>query len=190
MRSAEAYRSLRSTIKFAPGPAPIRSVLVVDIDRPTASDVAERLADAFAEAADRCLLVLTDSRSGAGDEAGLADLMRAEGGGSSIVSKGQRSPEVIGPGRDPSPDLLAGAGFEMALEALLASTTYVILSAAPLPVYADALAIAPRVDAVILVVTAGRTRRARAVEAREALERVGARLLGVVLVEQPKRKFW
>ncbi|MEX2314085.1 MAG: hypothetical protein WD628_00105, partial [Thermomicrobiales bacterium] len=58
----EAYRSLRSTVKFATGERPIRSVLVVDIDRDARSQVAERLALAFAEAGDRCVLIDTDAR--------------------------------------------------------------------------------------------------------------------------------
>src|SRR5574338_598914 len=91
----EAFRSLRSTVKFASGEQPIRSVLVVDIDRDTRSSVAEQLATAFAETLKRLI-----------DSSGVA-----------------------------------------------------IVSSAPLPRYADALAIAPRVDAVMLVVTSGGTRR-------------------------------
>ncbi len=45
----------------------------------------------------------------------------------------------------------------------------------------DAAALAARVDGVLLVVDAGRTRRETARQAKEQLARVGARLLGVVL---------
>jgi Mrp family chromosome partitioning ATPase len=65
-----------------------------------------------------------------------------------------------------------------------------IVGCAGLPQHGDAIALAPRVDAVILTVTAGVTRRPRAIDARDALERVGGRLLGVVLVEPARRRFW
>jgi Mrp family chromosome partitioning ATPase len=67
---------------------------------------------------------------------------------------------------------------------------FVVLCCNSAPRHADALAIAPRVDSTILVVTGGSTRRARAVEARDALERVGASLLGIVMLEPKKRWFW
>jgi non-specific protein-tyrosine kinase len=75
-------------------------------------------------------------------------------------------------------------------DALHNEHAFVIVSCAALPARGDALALAPRVDGVILVVTSGKTRRPRAVEARDQLERVGARLLGVVLLETKRRLFW
>ncbi len=48
---------------------------------------------------------------------------------------------------------------------------------------ADALAVAAAVDGVLLIVRAGRTRRAAAQRAKEQLLRVGANLLGVVLTD-------
>lgn len=186
----EAYRSLRSTVKFATGERPIRSVLVVDIDRDTRSQVADQLAAAFAEAGDRCVLIDTDSRRHDDRSMGLFDLLRGGAIGGVIaqpVGGGQLA--RIGPGQGGSPDALAGDRFSATLDGLIEANGFAILSSAPLPRYADAVAIASRVDAVILVVTAGGTRRPRAIEARDALERVGARVLGVVMLEPKKRWF-
>lgn len=187
--ASEAFRILRSTLKFAAGESPIRSVLVVDVDRKEPSSVAARLADAFARAGDRCVHVSTDSRTGNRD-AGLSEIID----GAAVSDVGRRgsgdAASVVGPGSSANPDLLAGAGFRRALDALLAEHDFAILSAASLPEHGDALSIAPHVDAVILIVTAGRTRRARAVDARNALERVGARMLGVVVVESKRSMFW
>jgi Mrp family chromosome partitioning ATPase len=185
---AEAYRSLRSTVKFATGDHAIRSVLVVDIDRDERSEIAEQLATAFAEAGDRCILIDTDSRASVGRTAGFFDLMRDFDGDMPPATTGQLT--RIGPGQSGSPDTLAGDAFTATLDRLIESHGVAILSAASLPQYADALAIAPRVDAVILVVTSGDTRRPRAIDARDALDRVGARILGVVMVEPKKRRFW
>jgi Mrp family chromosome partitioning ATPase len=185
---SEAYRSLRSTVKFAAGDQPVRSVLVVDIDRDESSDVAARLAEAFAEAGDRCVLIETDARAAGGQEVGFFDLLT--GTSSELPLAGAGRSVRIGPGRAGTPDALAGDTFSTVLDRLTESHGIAVLSSAPLPRYADALAIAPRVDAVILVVTAGGTRRPRAIDARDALERVGARILGVVMVEPKKRWFW
>jgi Mrp family chromosome partitioning ATPase len=48
---------------------------------------------------------------------------------------------------------------------------------------ADAAVLAPRVDGVLLVVRAGKTRRDLAVKARKALEQVKANIVGVVLTD-------
>jgi non-specific protein-tyrosine kinase len=187
----EAFRSLRSTVKFAAGEQPIHSVLVVDIDRDTPSSVAEQLATAFAESGDRCLLIDTDARAVTDQPAGFFDLLANDLAIDSIAPQSGSGKLVrIGPGRSGSPDALASDAFNAALGRLIDSHGVAILSSAPLPRYADALAIAPRVDAVILVVTSGGTRRQRAVDARDALERVGARILGVVMVEPKTRRFW
>lgn len=185
---AESYRSLRSTVKFATGDRPVRSVLVVDVDRDERSQVAERLGAAFAEAGDRCILIDTDTRSTNDRTAGLFDLMRGSDAAVPQVEFGRLA--RLGPGQAGTPDALAGNAFSDALGRLVDAHEFAILSSAPIPRFADALAIAPRVDAVILVITSGGTRRPHAVDARDALERVGARILGVVMVEPKKRRFW
>jgi Mrp family chromosome partitioning ATPase len=187
--ASEAYRILRSTLKFASGDPPVRSILVVDIDRREPSGVALRLAHAFSRAGDRCVLIETDVRQGPRDP-GLGDLIRGMPATDVTRRPNGSGPSVVTSGSVSDPDLLAGDGFERALSELLASYDYAILSAASLPAHGDALAIAPRVDAVILIVSSGRTRRGRAVEAREALDRVGARMLGVVMLESKRSRFW
>lgn len=187
---AEAYRSLRSTVKFATGERPIRSVLVVDLDRDERSAVAEQLATAFAEAGDHCVLIDTDSRGGGERTLGFFDLLRGGESVASVVNPGGGNLMRLGPGQSGTPDALAGDALTSALDGLIEAHGLAVLSSAPLPRYADALAIASRVDAVILVVTSGETRRPKAVDARDALERVGARILGVVMVEPKKRWFW
>lgn len=186
----EAYRILRSTVKFAAGDAPIRTVLIVDVDRDAPSGVAEQLATAFARAGDRCVLVDTDPRGMNRKDAGFSDLVHggvrvpdvARGGGVAGLT-------VVSAGTASEPDFLAGSGVAAALEQLAAEYDHVILTAATLPRNGDALALAPAVDATILVVTSGKTRRPRAIEARDALDRVGARTLGVVMLEPKRRLF-
>jgi Mrp family chromosome partitioning ATPase len=187
--AAEAYRILRSSIKFAAGERVIRTVVVVDIDRDDPSGVAEQLALAFSRAGDRCAFV--DAGAQTDGQPGLSDLLTGTAQVPTVVRSGAAPLlDVVGAGTAPSADALASEGLTNALHALLDGHAIVIVSCAPLPRHGDALAIAPRVDATILVVTSGKTRRPRAIEARDALQRVGAQLLGVVLVEAKRRLFW
>jgi len=184
----EAFRTLRSTVKFASGERAVRSVLVVDVDTSSTSDVARRLAESFVQAGDRCAYVETDGR-GAGAEPGFADLVA----GKPLPEKYQQARGaglvVVPAGRAAGGDHLASAGADRALATLADQFDLVVLSCAPLPRYADALALAPRVDGVIMVVASGTTRRPKAIDARDALQRVGANILGVVLAEGKRGLF-
>ncbi|RIK42013.1 MAG: hypothetical protein DCC58_11675 [Chloroflexi bacterium] len=184
---SEAIRTLRSTIKFAGVERPIRSILVVDIDRQTPSGVAEGLAQAFGNAGDACILI--DSRDRApveGDEPSLARLIVSPATLPVRVGEPLRVPG----GADLNADALASDGLSAVIQRNVAEGAFVIVACRSAPSFSDAVSIAPRVDATILVVSAGKSRRAKAVEARDALARVGARLMGVVMVEAPKRWFW
>ena len=185
---SEAYRLLRSTVKFAASERPVRSVLVVDIDRPAASGVARQLAESFARAGDRCAFVETDGR-GAERAEGFAELIGGAPLGAIVADAVRPGLAVVPAGRSATADVLTGDGVGDAIGRLLDRYEFVILSCAPLPQFADALALAPRVDAVIMVASSGKTRRPKAIDARDALQRVGANILGVVLAEEKRGRF-
>jgi protein-tyrosine kinase len=63
---------------------------------------------------------------------------------------------------------------------------YVILDAPPLPTFAESRVICPKVDGVVLVVGAGKTRKQVAQRAKKDLEESGGKVLGVVI---NRRKF-
>lgn len=177
-------------MKFASGDTPVHTILVVDVDRDRPSGVAEQLADTISRAGDASVLVQTDTRS-AGAGAGFADVLAGRSSVTELLKTNAAGvAEMIPAGSGSGPDLLAGPGLRPALDALRAARQFVVISAASMPRFGDALAIAPQVDATILVVTSGKTRRPRAIETRDALERVGARILGVVMVETKRRLFW
>jgi Mrp family chromosome partitioning ATPase len=70
------------------------------------------------------------------------------------------------------------------LTRLQADFDFIVIDVAPVNLYADASVIAPKVDGVILVVEADRTPVAEAELAKRQLDKVGARILGVVLNRQ------
>ncbi len=186
-RAAETYRTLQSTIKYATGTR-IRSVVVVDVDRTPSSGVAGNLCAAFIRAGDDCLFVDADMRNGQTEGRGLADLLRDPASAVEPVEEGD-GVLALRPGSDPRPELLSSSNLAVVLERVLESHEFVIVSCPPLPEYGDAIAIAPHVDAAILVISAGTTGRQEAIRARDALERIGTRILGIVMVEHPRRWF-
>jgi Mrp family chromosome partitioning ATPase len=64
----------------------------------------------------------------------------------------------------------------------------VIFDTPPCLAVSDSAVLASRVDGVLLVLQAGKTRREAAVRAKEALEQVGAKILGVVITKIPAKK--
>lgn len=163
-------------------------MLIVDVDRDEPSPVALELARAFGAAGDRCALIDTNLREANEAEPGLADLM-LDGSFDLTTFPVADGLVVIGPGGAGNPDLLSTPAFREALDRVRETFDYTILTCDAFPTTGDAIAIAPEVDAVVLVISAGVTRREPAIEARDALERVGARILGMVMIERPRRWF-
>jgi non-specific protein-tyrosine kinase len=80
-------------------------------------------------------------------------------------------------------EVLASPRLEHVLGLAAAQSEFVLVDTAPAGSLADAAVVAPRLGGVLLVVSAGKTKRDMARRAREQLERVHANLLGVVLVD-------
>jgi Mrp family chromosome partitioning ATPase len=186
-KTVETYRALRGTIKHAAGDAPIKSVLIVDVDRKYPSEVASRLAESFSLAHERCVLADTNFRNSVPDTPGLSDLVIYAD--TDLALDDEPYLTTIGPGTIHDPDLLSTDAFRTSLTGVVQRFDYAIVTSAGFPEYGDAIAVGPLVDAVILVISAGVTGREQAIQARDALERVGARILGMVMIERPRRWF-
>jgi non-specific protein-tyrosine kinase len=82
----------------------------------------------------------------------------------------------------PNPaEILGSQRMAELLEMLKGQAEYVLFDTPPIIAVTDAAVLAPRVDGVLLVVNAGKTRRDLAIKARDMLRQVNANLLGVVL---------
>ncbi len=64
---------------------------------------------------------------------------------------------------------------------LKAQADYILIDTPPIIAVTDAAILSARVDGVLLVVNAGKTRRDLAVKARDMLQQINANILGVVL---------
>ena len=82
----------------------------------------------------------------------------------------------------PNPsELLASRRMSEMIAALQQHADMILFDAPPVIAVTDAAVLASKVDAVLLVVSAGRTKREHARQAKALLEKVNARLLGTVL---------
>jgi len=197
---AEAYRTLRTNLEFAAAEAPVHTVLFTapsrDEDTPTA---VANLAVTVAQTGRQVLAVDADLRHprlhtllGVDNERGLTDMVQA--GDASAEPPYQKTevpglfvlaagPSVLSPA-----DILDSKRMLAIWQELRQQFDMVLVNTPPVLAVADAAILAPRVDGVVLVLRAGTTRRAHALQAKERLERVRARLLGVVLMDAPYDK--
>jgi capsular exopolysaccharide synthesis family protein len=87
----------------------------------------------------------------------------------------------------PNPsEVLGSRRMRRVLDQMRAGADVVVLDSPPVLAVADSLVLAALADATLLVVRSGHTRRASALRAKEQLDRVEARLLGVVVNGTPR----
>jgi len=192
--AAEAFRALRASIEYlGAGASPVRTLMVSSAGpREGKTTVAANLALAYAQGGSRTILVDADLRQPGVDavfrlanNAGLSTALRPDRGAISPVLQPTDEPRLMvlaaGP-VPPSPsDLLGSPRMQELLAHLLDRADIVILDSAPVRAAADTAVLARQVDGVLVVVATGETRRSAARASAEALDRVGARVLGVTL---------
>jgi capsular exopolysaccharide synthesis family protein len=86
-----------------------------------------------------------------------------------------------GPAPTNATEVLSSPGVVQLIERLRSDADLVLVDAPPVTAAADTSMLAARLDGVILVVDSQRTRRQDARRAKDQLERVNARILGVLL---------
>jgi non-specific protein-tyrosine kinase len=192
---SEAYRALRTNIRFASVDKPLRILLVTSAEMGAGkTTVASNLSVVCAQAGLQVVLIDADLRLPEAhrpfdltNQTGLTDLLVGD----------VRSVEecMVGTGIDhlrlitsgpvpPNPsELLDSKRMEAVLAQVKQDADLVIVDSPPVLAVTDAAALAPKVDGVILVIGAKHTSHEAAGRAREALRSVGATILGVVLTK-------
>jgi non-specific protein-tyrosine kinase len=190
--AAEAYRTLRTNIQFSSLDKPIQTLLATSTapDEGKSTTLAN-LAVTIAQAEQRVILVDCDLRRPSvhtlfdvPNEQGLTTtiLAQVEGPlplqatsvpGLSLLTSGPLPPRPA--------DLLGSRRMEQLIARLRNEADIVLFDTPPVVAVTDAAVLATRVDGVLLVLQAGQTRRDRAREARQKLEKVKANIIGVVL---------
>ncbi|MBI3785423.1 MAG: CpsD/CapB family tyrosine-protein kinase [Deltaproteobacteria bacterium] len=186
----EDYQRLRASVVSMAVPSGLHTVLICASHHGEgATTVAVGLASALAkERETRVLLVEANVRTpclGAvlplSTTAGLSDFAQGRAAPEALVTRlDDVNLSVIAAGNAPSPTMNLEV-IDSLLTRLQSQFDFVILDGPPVNNYADAAVIATKVDGVILVIEADRTPVAEAEAAKRQLDKVGARILGVVL---------
>lgn len=190
---AEAYRTLRTNLDFSNLDKSLRALVVTSAgpDEGKSTTLAN-LAVTMAQGGKRVILVDCDLRRptlhqlfGLKNNVGLTDMVRDDAALANPplqdVSVSNLQVMTTGP-LPPNPaEVLGSKRMQEILAALLARADLVLLDAPPVIAVTDAAVLASKVDGVLLVVSAGKTKRDDARKAQAQLEKVNARVVGAVL---------
>jgi len=190
--AAEAYRILRTNLVFLTPDRDMRTLLVTSASSGEGkTTTAANLAIAFARQGKRVLLVDCDLRRprlhtifGVERSPGFSDLL-VDGTNLSAAIRPTPVERLYllprGDFDERAAELLSGSAGRNLMAKLQNHWDLVIFDTSPVLLTADAAAVAPMTDGVILVVCAGRTSRDAARQAVQQLQVVGAPVLGFVL---------
>lgn len=195
---AEAFRGLRTSLQFLDVEGGPRSFVVTSsVASEGKSTTTANLAIAMADAGARVVVIDGDMR-----QPTLADYLGIEGavGLSDVLIGRAKLGDVLQPwghgslvalpagAVPPNPSELIGSGAMAALLRLLEKEfDTVLIDSPPLLPVTDGALLAKQTRGAILVVAAGRTRRQELAASVATLERVDARLAGIVMTMVPTR---
>jgi capsular exopolysaccharide synthesis family protein len=192
-RGAEAFRTLRTNLDFAHVDEPVKTILVSSAGQSEGkTTVSANLAIALGQSGRSTILVDADLRVPElhdyfqlTNDQGLTSLLRDETLPVSAVARETEEPRLrvvtSGPVPPNPAELLGSQRMRGVIERLKKAADVVVFDSPPLSAVTDAAILATAVDGTLLIVDAHRTRRDVARGGADALKRVGARTLGVVL---------
>jgi succinoglycan biosynthesis transport protein ExoP len=188
---SEAYRSLRTSLRFSSLDRPLRSIIVTS---PNAlegkSTMAANLSVVMAQTGQKVVLVDADLRRPmvhkifqVSNKEGLTNILFEESPvlDGHLQESGVENLRVLPSGPlPPNPsELLGSQRMRRLLEQIKEDADIIVLDTPPILPVTDAAVLAPQTDGVLVVTYAGRTRQGAARHAVEKLRQVGANLLGV-----------
>ncbi len=193
---SEAYRTLRTNLSFYSLDNPLRS-LVVTSPAPNEgkSTTIANLAVTIAQSGRRTILVDCDLRRpslhdlfGLKAEPGFTDLVLADNMELPLQPTGVDNLWLLASGaKPPNPaDLLGAKKVDQIIAQLQEEADMVLFDAPPVMAVTDAAVLGAKVDGVLLVIQAGKTKRDHAERAKETLEKAKVRIVGAALTNAPK----
>jgi non-specific protein-tyrosine kinase len=194
---AEAYRTLRTNLYFSGLDKPLRTLVVTSpAPEEGKSTTLANLAVTMAQGGRRTILADCDLRRpslhevfGVANAQGLTTMMVEAGALDQppLVATNVEDLWLLPSGPlPPNPaELLGSARMDEVIAALKNQGEIILFDAPPVIAVTDAAVLASKVDGVLLVVSAGRTRREHVQRARALLDRTGIRLVGAVLNNVP-----
>ncbi len=189
---SEAYRSLRTSIQFLGLDRRIQTLLVTSAgpDEGKSTTLAN-LAVTFAEAGREVLAVDCDLRRPSlhqlfdlSNDVGLTTTIRDERPLTDVILQtGVPHLKLLPSGPlPPNPsEILGSQRMDRIIDSLRGSAEVILFDAPPMIAVTDAAVLGVKMDGVLLVVSAGKTKRDHALRAKSLLDKVNAKILGVVL---------
>ncbi len=189
--AAEAYRTLRTNLQFSSLDHPIHTLLITSSSPDEGkSTLLANLAVTLAQAEQRVIVVDCDLRRptlhtvfGISNEHGLTSALLAETADLPLAATEVDGLLVLPSGPlPPRPaDLIGSRRMDALIARLRSQADLILFDAPPVVSVTDAAVLATKVDGVVLAAKSGKTRRDRAREAVQLLQKVNAHVLGVVL---------
>lgn len=191
--TAEAYRILRTNLQFSALDNPPRTLMTTSPNPGEGkSTTLANLGVVMAQQGQRVILVDTDLRRPTLHR--FFELPNSVGLTTALLQANPVADGFVQPTRienlqvltsgplPPNPaELIGSERFKALLEDLKQHADVVLLDSPPVLAVTDAAILARQVDGVLMIVEAGGTRRPLATSAKDALEKVGAKVLGVAL---------
>lgn len=194
---AEAFRALRTNLLYLdPDDQPTTFLVTSSVPGEGKSTTAANLALTIAETGSTVCLVEGDLRRprlldylGLENAAGLTDVIVGRADVEDVLQPYGSNLSVLGCGPiPPNPsELLGSDAMRTLLERLEADYNYVLVDAPPLLAVTDAAVLSTLTDGALVVVGAGVVRRDELERALAALERVDAKVLGLVANRLPSK---
>jgi capsular exopolysaccharide synthesis family protein len=187
----EAFRHIHTCLLFS-GPASQRRTLLIASASPQdgRTSVAVNLAATAARAGRRVVLVDTNFRQpkikelfACEHEQGLSSILVGQAEWRDLAIEVEPNLSVLPAGvLPPNPaELLGSEQMRQLIAEMTSEFDQVIFDSAPCMIVSDAVALSTMVDGVVLVVRAGTSTHGLVQRARDTFNRVGAKVLGVVL---------
>jgi receptor protein-tyrosine kinase len=191
--TAEAYRTLRTSLQFMAIDRPIR---ILQVTSPTTAEgkttVITNLAASFAQAGERVILLDCDlrrptvhDRLGVSNEQGFTSVLLDECSLADVITTVEDEPFLAivpsGPVPPNPSELLTSPRALSILRTLQDNCDILLLDSPPVLPVTDALVVSRHVDATLLVARPKRSTKRQVARAQELLDQVGAPLVGTVL---------
>lgn len=197
--SAESYKSLRTNIRFFSVDKPVKTIVVTSsIPSEGKSTVAGNLAFSLSQDGARVLIIDCDLRKPSmhhkffiSNTDGLSDVLVNTCDIKKAIKKIDNFLFIITAGTiPPNPaEMLGSRSMDALIEELSINFDYIIIDTPPVLSVTDASILATKMDGVIIVVNAKKTRDKMIKQTYEKLTRVNAHIMGTVLNNCEKTKY-
>lgn len=194
--SAEAYRSLRTSIKFSLIDKPIKTIVVTSsLAGEGKSTVVVNLAYSLSQDGARVLVIDCDLRKPSihenfllANEKGLTDVLFGKSDLKGVTKKIEDSLFLITAGTIlPNPaEILGSKEMENLIKELKINFDYIIIDTPPILPVSDTLLLVSKADATLIVVKARKTKEKMVKESYERLIEAKSNVIGTVLNESDK----